>query len=345
MKQQHIFTQLFYAILLGLILFLSSCSDDVSGPETNGDDDTVTEYTISASAGEGGVINPSGSITVEEGDDQLFEITADDGYTIEDVIINGASVGQITSYTFENVNEDQTIEAFFVEDPDLPDTTPVEVDLAYFEGANAGDTEEYLNFNMAETFANSTNSIMLGYMSAIDVYFGMGSEEEAEVIDGVWTWEYTYGTLTIIITAEDIGTGMEWHMMMDGTDPDTGIVYDEHVFFYGFTSYDGSYGERMYYSDDVSVEVPVITYEWEVTSEDNYVMSLNFTDDESDETMSMNYVKDGEHHTIESTDMYGPGVSVIYWNTESMTGYYDLDGERKCWNDQYLNTSCTELGY
>lgn len=345
MKQQHLFTQLIYAILLGLILFLSSCSDDVSGPDSNEDENTVTEYTISASAGEGGVINPSGSITVEEGDNQVFEITADDGYTIDDVVINGDSVGQVASYTFENVNEDQSIEAIFVEDPDLPDTAPVEVDVSYFESANAGDTEEYLNFNMAETYAYSTNSIMLGYMSVVDVYFGLGSDEDADVVDGVWKWEYTYDTLTIIITAEDIGTGIEWYLYMDGTDPDTGVVYDEYAFFYGFTSHDGSYGERLFYSDDVSVVEPVVTYEWEITSEDNYVMSLNFNDDESGETMQMNYVKDGEHHTIESTDMFSAGVSVIYWNTESMTGYFEIDEDRKCWNDQYLNTSCTELGY
>ena len=76
-------------------------------------------YTISATAGEGGSISPSGNISVREGLDKTFTITPDGGYVISDVRVDGVSVGAVSSYTFDNVQKRHTIEAFFAkENPD-----------------------------------------------------------------------------------------------------------------------------------------------------------------------------------------------------------------------------------
>jgi hypothetical protein len=45
--------------------------------------------------------------------DTTFTITADDGYHIDDVLVDGESVGQVSSYSFRHVTENHTIEAFF----------------------------------------------------------------------------------------------------------------------------------------------------------------------------------------------------------------------------------------
>jgi|GEM_PF-1390892 len=74
---------------------------------------TVKKWTITASANKGGSINPSGSITVTEGGSQSFKITPDTGYEIADVLLNGISVGKISSYTFGNVLRNHSLEAFF----------------------------------------------------------------------------------------------------------------------------------------------------------------------------------------------------------------------------------------
>ena len=73
-------------------------------------------YTISASAGEGGTISPSGKISVREGRDQTFTITPANGYVISDVRVDGVSVSKVTSYTFENVRKRHTIEAVFAKE-------------------------------------------------------------------------------------------------------------------------------------------------------------------------------------------------------------------------------------
>jgi predicted ester cyclase len=74
----------------------------------------INSYTITASAGANGSITPSGDISVTHGSDQSFTITADAGYHVDDVLVDGVSVGAVTVYNFENISEAHTIAASFV---------------------------------------------------------------------------------------------------------------------------------------------------------------------------------------------------------------------------------------
>ncbi len=76
----------------------------------------INTYTITATAGTGGSINPSGNVVVNCGADQTFTITPDAGYRIEDVVVDGQSVGAVNSYTFTNVTSNHTIQASFIQD-------------------------------------------------------------------------------------------------------------------------------------------------------------------------------------------------------------------------------------
>ena len=75
---------------------------------------TPTNYTIISTTGIGGTILPGGNIAVSEGGSQTFTITPDDGYLIEDVLVDGASVGLLSTYSFTNVIQNHTIQASFV---------------------------------------------------------------------------------------------------------------------------------------------------------------------------------------------------------------------------------------
>lgn len=74
---------------------------------------TLPIYDIIASAGTGGTISPSGTTTVDEGGSQTYTISSNIGYGIKDVLVDGASQGAITSYTFTDVNSNHTIEVVF----------------------------------------------------------------------------------------------------------------------------------------------------------------------------------------------------------------------------------------
>jgi photosystem II stability/assembly factor-like uncharacterized protein len=73
----------------------------------------TSRYTITASAYNGGSINPSGEIFVNYGDSKTFTIAPNSGYKIKDVIVDGVSVGTVSTYTFDNITADHTIEASF----------------------------------------------------------------------------------------------------------------------------------------------------------------------------------------------------------------------------------------
>lgn len=84
----------------------------------------VVEYTITATAGPHGTINPSGVVKVPSGGNRTFRITPQAGYRILDVKIDGVSIGAVASYTFKSVFEDHSIEATFEETPKAAGLTP-----------------------------------------------------------------------------------------------------------------------------------------------------------------------------------------------------------------------------
>ena len=87
--------------------------DDDHGSSSSGSSSSVRRYDIEADAGRGGDISPDGRVRVRRGENQTFRISADDGYEIYDVEVDGESVGAVSRYTFENVREDHTISATF----------------------------------------------------------------------------------------------------------------------------------------------------------------------------------------------------------------------------------------
>jgi hypothetical protein len=70
-------------------------------------------YAIEASAGTGGTISPSGTVSVSRGASKTFTITPNSGYKVASVLVDGASVGAVTTYTFSSVTANRTISATF----------------------------------------------------------------------------------------------------------------------------------------------------------------------------------------------------------------------------------------
>ena len=74
----------------------------------------LSEFTVNASIeGEGGTITPSGETKVTEGENVEFKITPDKTHKVADVLVNGESVGAVTSYTLKDVKENATVVAKF----------------------------------------------------------------------------------------------------------------------------------------------------------------------------------------------------------------------------------------
>ncbi|MFH0921685.1 MAG: hypothetical protein V1913_15145, partial [Fibrobacterota bacterium] len=71
-------------------------------------------FTITASAGTGGTISPSGALNVNYGDSPSFAITASSGYSLDKVTVDGTEINlNGNTYSFSSVNADHTITATF----------------------------------------------------------------------------------------------------------------------------------------------------------------------------------------------------------------------------------------
>ena len=140
---------------------------------------SLITYTITATAGNGGSITPAGNTTVNCGENQTYTIAAADGYTIEDVLVDGQSVGAVTSYTFSNVTEGHSINATFSEIIVIPEcfavtdlTARVEaygIVLSWNAAENAISYEIYRNGVRIATETNTSTIDMQGHEG--DTYY------------------------------------------------------------------------------------------------------------------------------------------------------------------------------
>lgn len=83
--------------------------------DEDGVPDEPSYWTIEASAGSGGGIDPEGDVFVPDGGDQRFDFDPDRGYEIDRVRVDGDSERVRSSYTFEEVTENHTIRVTFTE--------------------------------------------------------------------------------------------------------------------------------------------------------------------------------------------------------------------------------------
>lgn len=84
-------------------------------------------YTIQASAGANGIITPSGTINVAQGGNQTFAMIPNTGYEVQNVYIDGNSVGALTSYTFANVTANHQIHVTFIQVDGIAENNDVEI--------------------------------------------------------------------------------------------------------------------------------------------------------------------------------------------------------------------------
>jgi hypothetical protein len=114
-------------------------------------------YTITATVNNSdwGTITPAGECTVEEGESITFTITPTAIGEIEDVKVNGVSKGAISTYTFENVQANGTIEVVFKNKVGIATITNDELQITVYPNPTTGQltiNNEQLTINNVEIF-------------------------------------------------------------------------------------------------------------------------------------------------------------------------------------------------
>ncbi|MBE7074685.1 MAG: hypothetical protein E7376_01735 [Clostridiales bacterium] len=131
----------------------------------------ATTYTLTATAGENGTINPAGTRTVEAGDSITYTITPNVGYVIKDVKVDNVSQGVINTYAFTEIDNNHTIYVEF---------EIIKFTITVTQAANG-------------TISAAQSSYNYGTNASFTITPNAGYSIECLIIDGA---EYTTGTLT-----------------------------------------------------------------------------------------------------------------------------------------------------
>ena len=73
----------------------------------------LNKYELVAQAYTGGTITPAGVFVVTHGESKAFNIISNAGFIVNDVVVNGESMGDVDTYTFFDIRGNSTIKAYF----------------------------------------------------------------------------------------------------------------------------------------------------------------------------------------------------------------------------------------
>lgn len=131
-------------------------------------------YIISASAETGGSVSPSGNTSVLATGLKTFTIKPSDGFAIKDVLVDGASVGAVTSYTFSNLSASHTITANFKSTAKIP-FADVSSDMWHYDAVGFVYAKGLFNGTSDTTFAPESTMTRGMFVTVLGRFAGLPS--------------------------------------------------------------------------------------------------------------------------------------------------------------------------
>lgn len=207
--------------------------------------------TIKATAGANGTISDAGNqVEVTYGDDQAFTITANDGYVIETITVDGQEVAEgkneeSYTYTFENVIEPHTIDVTFKVKPEPGKFTvtyevfgefPAGYEIPNAVTVNEGDIHTVADVPQNVTTDEGTYTFD-GWYNGKDKVGATIAVTSDVTLTGVWTfegkddvWNTVYGTIRVYM---DEKTKADFDAL-EGNLAKQVRLYSEKYFTYGY---------------------------------------------------------------------------------------------------------------
>ncbi|MFN8412937.1 MAG: sortase [Anaerolineales bacterium] len=143
-------------------------------------------FVITASAGTGGTITPSGAVGVTSGGSQAFESVPNANFVLADLLVDGSSVGKFNNYTLTNILANGTIAASFDGGWSAPTATTSNgcgggVGAGYssnntFATCGAGNAAVYQTFNLTVPAGSTIDGIEVaveGHTSGRDIQIAL----------------------------------------------------------------------------------------------------------------------------------------------------------------------------
>ena len=157
---------------------------------------TPTRYYITAVADSGSTIEPSGTVSVQRGNSQTFTFSANSGYHIVSVFVDGVAIPQdqiaLGSYTFSNVVANHLMQVTSTSGPG-PTAITLTIDITPQNGGSA----EY-SLNNGQTFTPYTGTVTVPAGSNVAV--------KADPADGYTFEKWVNGSAVTTASVLSLGT-------------------------------------------------------------------------------------------------------------------------------------------
>lgn len=232
--------------------------------------------------------------------------------------------------------------------PEIPDISVAQPDFSYFDSSDI--IYDQLTDGEAYTTAQGT-VVGAGFMFVFGqlgtAYIEMARDHESEFKNGQWVWSYraSYDGETVeaklVSTVNEDANEAQWAYYMSSSGGETG--YQELKLMGGTTSLDGKRGTwAMYGFDDSASHEAMMTYDWEVDSDENLKASFEFPSE--DASTSLVYVQDGSRYTLSINSMNGSVE--VYWDVENDRGYWwdKTENQKLCWSSGKTSVACGDIG-
>ena len=258
---------------------------NVTEPQTINVTFSIITYNITISDTENGAISPigeNGIVEVNCGEDNTFTITPDSGFMIHAVLVDGDSVGTMSSYTFQNITRNHTLGAIF---DSIPEGQVIVVVNAN-EGGNVSPLgTQAVDYGTDFSFTATPDD-------CYEVVSATVNGNEVELTNGSYTIENVTEEITVVVTFGLINYNIAVNAGEHGTispEGENGIVTVVCGNDITFTiTADEQYKIESVFVDDEdvtgSLESGVYTFE---NVRDNHSISVIFTENDAvEEIMS-----------------------------------------------------------
>lgn len=235
--------------------------------------------------------------------------------------------------------------------PSLPDIVSEEAqpDLSFFEQNQPKTTPNKEMMADTSNYYAARNAALAsaGYF-AMHSYYGSfitpADSKEPEFKDDKWVWKYSYtyegATGEWRLTAEEVPAGYSWALFLS-YDDGAGNGYENYKVLEGTSSADGSEGDWTFndLNRETKQETKFYTASWVIDSDIEKEMSFKLFD-EGVASVQGTYLESQPEYTV-SWEFSDRQDLLIYLNTEKKTGYIQRGTEKKCWDENFVNTSCS----
>lgn len=224
---------------------------------------------------------------------------------------------------------------------------PVTVDVSYFAEQTEPERDEpqFSTYFMVQDFATQANAIFGGtavfsLAPSLIAYAQFAVSPEFQDGSCVWTISPPPSQLdgldvTVTIMGTSTSSGVNWEIVYDG-ELTSGETVDNYLILTGSTSEENQVGQWNYY-DPENQDSPVLVYQWDIESEEDYDLSVTANEDEFP-LASLSYAKGGVQNTL--TMNTEDGTIMAYWDEDLDSGWIETPGQdRQCYNT-FRNEQC-----